>query len=294
MKISPKMSIFSCIGDTGSGKTCFETWYSHFQYDRGFTVASNYMIKYIDFLLLETHEDLLNIGNRDIELLLYSLDENWINCDARRSGSLLNQQNTKFGMQHRKLHADIFQSAQTWKQIDVRFRSQTMIWYEPEILVRECVRCNWLGRNSDFGIFEECPDCGAMKQAKPVIIKVNYTIASGKNSRQGNYIVPMQYEFEHGYIDIPEAYNTFEVIQGFELQVKDLIGKYPLIIKKYTQVDKLSTKALTALLRYQEHITEDDIAPLADIVAGFKAIANCPPIDDNDLNSMPELQAQLS
>lgn len=287
------MSIFSCVGDTGSGKTCYETWYSHYRYDKGYTIASNYELKYLDYILLESHDDLLNIGNRDIELLLYSLDENWINCDSRRSNSLLNQQSTKFGMQHRKLHADIFQSAQTWKQIDVRFRSQTMIWYEPQILVRECLRCNTIAKNSDFGVFEECPECGSMKQAKPLVLQINYTIATGK-VRRGNYIIPMQYEFEHGYIDIPESYSTFEIVKGFEIQIKDLIKTYPNIINKYVPISKLSGKALIALLKYKERITEEDITPLSELIMGFRAMENIKEVSDKELNSIPEIQQLIT
>ena len=228
------------LGDVGSGKTAGLTWFGHSYYDEGYTLVSNYNLFNIDYVHLKDYNDLLKIeGESEDKPLFFMLDEGWLMADSRRSGSVLNMGTTKFGMQHRKKHAHVFITSQTQSQIDKRLKSQCQIWYEPEILAKD-------------------------ENGKPLYIKMEYKMFKGKRTIEGFIPMPMQYNFLHGFVDIPESYDTYEIVEDSEI---DLEETYRPVIEKYIGVASTLKKGqLTSVLEIQEGIQSNIAEKLADFM----------------------------
>jgi hypothetical protein len=235
------------LGDVGSGKTTAMTWIGHDKYDDGYTLVSNLQLFNIPYIFIDEYTDLSTIeGESEESKLCFLLDEAYmLGLDARRSMSLSNLNTTKFGMQHRKKHADIYITSQTKEQIDKRFRSQCVYWFEPEITLKDEV-------------------------GKPVLINLDFKRFNGKKTFSGTVPLPMQYEFEHGYVDVPESFDTYQKIEESTIDLEDAYGP---LIEKYSQVAwNLKKGQLAAMLEVREKLPTAIANKIADYLKGCVAV----------------------
>ena len=112
--------IYGLVGLPGSGKTLFLTVLGYIAYRKGYTVMSNFKLKF-------RHEriDLEKLARFQIQNVFLLLDEIYQLVDSRRSLSLVNQALSYLILQSRKRNFHLAYSAQILGMADLRIRAIT-------------------------------------------------------------------------------------------------------------------------------------------------------------------------
>ncbi len=124
------MAVWGIVGDMGCGKTILSTYFGYELYSDGYTVYSNYNLKY-PYTPIDSLKD---IGDLQTYPNIILLDEAWITADSRKSGSYRNLVLSKQVLQSRKQIADVIYTTQFANQIDLRIRQITKLFLIPEII----------------------------------------------------------------------------------------------------------------------------------------------------------------
>lgn len=199
--------IFIILGTIGSGKTLFLTWLAHLYYYDNATIYANYKLKKIPYTNIKKIKDFLRITTQNN---FFALDEFWLTADARRSGSLVNLISSRHITQSRKMgggKTDVGITSQTMIQIDKRIRNISAVVYEPEIVERD-------------------------ENGKPTMLLVKYFLntANERHKKTYEFYVPLVFEIGGMLIDIPESYDTFEIVDemdsGRAEELEGLTNKY--------------------------------------------------------------------
>jgi len=196
------MAVDVILGGLGSGKTTTLTWMGHIRFDEGCSLYCNYKLYDIEYYSLENIFDFKDITT---EKNFIMLDELWLTSDSRRCNSLLNIQMSKRILQSRKTHSDVCISSQDFFQLDPRIRNITRYLFEPEIIQHD-------------------------ENGKPIFINLTIYDWQHKSNKKISIIIPMQMNFKHGYVDVPESFETDEILETMtnptEKEYKNLIKKY--------------------------------------------------------------------
>ncbi len=121
--------IIGILGIQGSGKTMLMTSYGKREYDRGKTIYSNYHLKKIDYIPIETLSDLHKMHDG-----IFLADELWLWLYSRLSMSKINNEIMKIVMLNRKRNLDIYYTAQLRRSVDVMLREVTTYFFYPFII----------------------------------------------------------------------------------------------------------------------------------------------------------------
>jgi hypothetical protein len=246
------MAVDFIIGGIGEGKTALQTFFVHAKIDDGYMIYSNYNLYNIEYFDLDKINDFQNI---DTQYNFIVLDEAWISgLDSRKSQSLLNVSLSHKFLQSRKLgkkltdkpiKTDMMITAQDFYQVDTRIRNICRYIYKPKIILRD---------NND----------------KPLILMVDRYDFQKRTFDKVSFPVPLQFNFNHGYFDICESYDTFETIDSLSNSYED---RYNHIVEKYVNIPRsfeIKGSVLAGILRYKENISNADAVMLARIIQSSK------------------------
>lgn len=224
--------ISGIIGDIGAGKTMLETCFLTLGADSGHKIYANYKLKAIPYTHLGNQADFLAItGDKN----LIGLDEYWLSADSRRSSSVLNLATTTWGLQSRKIHSDVIITTQGHMQLDIRLRQLIRLWMEPSIALTD-------------------------KDGKPTMLKVSARILKGSSTIDRTFYMPTVLNTKRfGVVDIPNSYDSYEIISEIDLNPKD---QYKKLIKKYEGYDS-GEKGLAAILEFDENLQKSEAKDLA-------------------------------
>jgi ABC-type dipeptide/oligopeptide/nickel transport system ATPase component len=123
--------IIGIVGELGCGKTLLLTHLGKLMHDCGYTVYSNYKLNFPHNLIDEANI-LSNLTKESKNIFLF--DELWLTADSRKSMSLSNFILSSSVLQSRKLSCDIFYTTQHSRQVDIRIRNVTNLFFRPSIL----------------------------------------------------------------------------------------------------------------------------------------------------------------
>ena len=119
-------AIIGILGLQGTGKTMLMTYYAYQEFKRGRTIYSNYHLKGIDYIPVNTLSDIEKMRNG-----VFLGDELWLWVFSRTSQSKLNKEINKIIMLNRKRDMDIYYTAQRYMSVDVMLRSVTNYFIYP-------------------------------------------------------------------------------------------------------------------------------------------------------------------
>ena len=118
------------LGRRGAGKSLTMTKDAYQYYKDGWTVYSNIDLNFPHEFM--SNEDILKIGDGDLENVILVIDEIQILVDSRRSPSKANLDFSHFIQQIRKRHIIILCTAQYGGTVDVRLRQHVDIIARPQ------------------------------------------------------------------------------------------------------------------------------------------------------------------
>lgn len=112
------------VGPMGAGKTCLMTYLlAKDHYEKGREIFANYGLRFpgykhhlLDFKML------LDAMGQQLHDASIGIDEAWLFFDSRNSQAKKNQLISHVLLQTRKRSVDVYATAQTFKQLDLRFR----------------------------------------------------------------------------------------------------------------------------------------------------------------------------
>lgn len=119
--------LIAIIGDLGSGKTLTLTYLAWVGTQQKIPVYSNYNLAF-KHRKLKHPRDLGECGSG-----LVALDEAWLWADARIAMSKVNRFISLVILQSRKRNLNIAFTTQTFRQIDVRIRNITDLYFLPDL-----------------------------------------------------------------------------------------------------------------------------------------------------------------
>lgn len=244
------MAVDFIVGNIGDGKTCLEVFFIHLGIDEGKTIYANhnlYNIPYYNISKISQFDDIETQNN------LIAVDESWITADSRRSQSLLNisfshrmLQSRKIGKQIEKkpIETDVIMTTQDFYQVEERIRNVCRYIFKPKIVLRD-------------------------ENKKPLIMIVSRYDFQNPNFDKITFPLPMQFNFNHGFIDIPEHYDTYEQIDSMEDTFEDRYGD---IIKKYSisRSYEIKTPLLASVIGVRENLRNSDALKIARFIHGTK------------------------
>lgn len=112
------------VGKLGQGKTAFMTYLACKDYiEQHRNVMANYRLNFIKDQKFLNILDLLDPNNEIINNATVCIDEGWLFFDSRNSSSKNNIAISQTILQSRKRGCDIYLTAQTFGQVDKRFRN---------------------------------------------------------------------------------------------------------------------------------------------------------------------------
>lgn len=202
------MTLYAIIGNMRSGKTMFSTWLGHYKYDKGYSLYANYNLYNIPYFPIDSVKDFEDVETPNN---FFMMDEAWLSgLDSRRSQSLINIALSETFLQSGKMGKgeyrsnDICVTVQDFGQLDVRIRNVTDIVAKPTIIARD-------------------------EYNKPLAMLIEYINYQSDNKKRQRLPIPLQYYFEHGFVDVPNCYDTYQRIESMEEKIdaeNPLIQKY--------------------------------------------------------------------
>jgi len=245
------MAIDFIVGSIGDGKTCLETWFVHNAIDERRDIYANYNLFNINYYNISRTSELDDINTQNN---LIAIDEGWITADSRRSQSLLNitfshkmLQSRKIGKQieQKPIRTDVLISTQDFYQVEERIRNICRYIYKPKILLADNI-------------------------GKPLILIVTRHDFQAQSFDKIKFPIPMQFNFKHGYVDIPENYDTYEQIDSmtdtFEDRYKEIIEKYSSNPRSY----EIKIPLLASIIRVKEDLRPSDATSIARYIQATK------------------------
>jgi len=211
-----------------SGKTMFATWLMHYYYDLGYTLYANYNLYNIPYIPIDSIEDFENV---ETPFNIYSVDEGWLaGLDSRRSQSFINVALSGIVLQSGKMGTgkyrknNIIMTGQDFGQFDLRMRNVTDIIVKPTIIARD-------------------------ENEKPLAMIIDYIHYQEDRPKRKKLPIPLQFNFEHGFIDIPESYDTYQRIESMEND----INPQSEIVQKYMDFEGTKTDLTTVLHEIEKY-----------------------------------------
>jgi hypothetical protein len=216
----------------------------HYFLDRGFTLYANYNLYEIPYTRIDSVKDFEDV---ETPYNIFSIDEAWLSgLDSRRSQSFINValsetflQSGKMGMGEYRINHIII-TGQDFGQFDLRIRNVTDIVAKPTIIVRD-----------EFN--------------KPLAMLIEYINYQSDNKKRQRLPIPLQFEFEHGFVDVPNSYDTYQRIESMEEE----LAPNNEIVQKYLNFEG-NKGELISVLEAVEHIPTTPAKTLASFISCVK------------------------
>lgn len=213
------------LGTTGSGKTSCLTFHGYMNYLSGYNLISNYRLIGMNYIPLNTIDDLLSLKG---DKFFLCGDELWQDMDSRMGYTDANKLRkfVKQMLQHRKRKIKMGITAQHFSQIDRRVRNIVQEVYFPQIIAKD-------------------------ETGKPYILEVtNFNLQNPNKVKK--FRIPL---IIPGVYSIPDMYDTFEVVDELNDNENENLEE---LIEKYLDTEYNTKTQLKSYILLEEKIKHDN------------------------------------